>query len=298
LKVLITGAGGQLGAEITALLKNDGFDTVALKRSELDITDSKALSAAVREVVPKVIINSAAYTAVDKAENDRENAFRVNADGAANLAEVAKEVGALIIHISTDFVFDGKKRTPYTEDDETNPLGVYAESKLKGEEAIRAVTKDHIIVRSSWIYGARKEDRNFVKTILRLAGERKELKVVSDQVGSPTWTRDLAGAVIEFVKAREAGTLKLGTYHYANSGEANWYELAKASIEGAKEKGMELKCETVLPIPTSEYPTDAPRPAYSVLDTAKIKSELNITIPEWRESLNSMLEEFVGGADA
>lgn len=298
MKVLITGAGGQLGAELVRTLEGDRIDTLALKRMDLDITDRGKVLSVVRDVAPDVVINSAAYTAVDQAESDRESAFEVNARGAAFVAEAAKEAGALIIHISTDFVFDGNKSSPYTEEDETNPLGVYGKSKLKGEVEVRRLTEEHIIVRSSWIYGARREDRNFVKTILRLAGEREELRVVSDQVGSPTWTGDLAGAILGFVSARDAGGLKSGTYHYVNEGEASWYDLALASIEGARKFGMNLKCETIEPIATSEYPTDAPRPAYSVLDTAKIKQELNIIVPHWRSSLDVMLEQFVGGQDA
>ncbi|MEE9543562.1 MAG: dTDP-4-dehydrorhamnose reductase [Thermodesulfobacteriota bacterium] len=298
MKVLITGAGGQLGAELVRLLDGEDIDTLALKRSELDITDSEAVMSAIENAAPDVVINSAAYTAVDKAETDAERAFAVNAQGTANLAGAASKAGALIIHISTDFVFDGKKTTPYIETDETGPKGVYASSKLKGEDEVKRLTKDYIIVRSSWIYGAKPQDRNFVKTILRLAGEREELRIVSDQIGSPTWTRDLAQAVLAFVKAKEAGSIKSGIYHFANEGEASWFELASAAIEGARRLGMELKCEKVVPISTGEYPTAAPRPAYSVLDTAKIKREMNIEIPNWRSSLNSMLEEFVGGTDA
>lgn len=298
MKVLITGAGGQLGAELAKVLESEDMDILALKRTDLDITDEGKVLSVVKDAAPDVVINSAAYTAVDQAESDARRAFEVNARGAALVSEAATKAGALIIYISTDFVFDGKKSIPYTEEDETGPLGVYGKSKLKGEDEVRRLTEEHIIVRSSWLYGARAEDKNFVKTILRLASAREELRVVSDQIGSPTWTRDLAGAILGFVKEREAGGLKSGTYHYANEGEASWYDLALATIEGARSLGVKLKCATVEPIATSEYPTEAPRPAYSVLDTAKIKREMNIIVPHWRSSLNCMLEQFVGGTVA
>lgn len=298
MKVLITGAGGQLGAELIRVFENESIDTLAYKKSDLDITDMDAVMSALRRAAPDVVINSAAYTAVDCAESDAENTFKVNARGAAFVAQAATEAGALIIHISTDFVFDGKKGSPYLEDDETNPLGVYGKSKLRGEEEVKRLAEEHIIVRSSWLYGAYEEDRNFVKTILGLAREREELRVVSDQIGSPTWTRDLARAILGFVKARETGGHKSGTYHYVNEGEASWYEFACAIIKGARKFGMNLKCESVKPVATSEYPTEAPRPLYSVLDTAKIRQELNITVPHWRSSLDIMLEQFAGGHDA
>jgi len=238
-------------------------------------------------------VNCAAYTKVDLAEKEREEAFAINEGGARNLAMAGRAVGAVLVHISTDFVFDGIKTTPYREDDRTNPLGVYGKSKLAGEEAIREICQEYIIIRTSWLYGT--HGRNFVKTILRLAGEREVLSVVDDQMGSPTWTVDLARVITrmaESIKGALAPPL-FGLYHYSDEGVISWYDFATAILEEAHSLGIQLKCGSVEPIPTAAYPTPAARPAYSALDTAKIKKTLALEIPHWRISLRGMIKEFL-----
>lgn len=309
MKILITGATGQLGQDVAALFTAAGARPACLGRKDLDITDKEALFSVIRETAPEVIINTAAYTKVDLAEKESEKAFAVNCDGAANLAAASKQVGATLIHISTDFVFDGTQSSPYKESDKTNPLGLYGKSKLAGEEAIRECCGKHIIIRTSWLYGV--HGANFVKTILRLATEREVISVVCDQVGSPTWSKGLAEVIRQITprlttKDAQAPAIKttrpsdegagakktpFGVYHYSDEGVASWYDLALAVVEEARALGVELKCRTVLPIATSGYPTPAVRPAYSVLNKEKIKEEFSLTIPHWRDSLREMLAE-------
>jgi len=291
-KILITGAGGQLGMDVMAALRASGLSAIGYGREDLDITDKGAVLSAVKDAAPEVIINSAAYTKVDLAEKEVERAFAVNEKGARNVALASREAGAALIHISTDFVFDGLKTTAYKEDDRTDPLGVYGASKLAGEKAIQENCPEHIIIRTSWLYGV--GGSNFVKTILRLAGQREVLKVVSDQRGTPTHTVDLAGVILRFAK-RLGGSQPppFGLYHYSNEGETNWCGFARAIVEEAAVLGMELKCQRVEPIPTTEYPTPAARPAYSVLDKTKIKTTLCQEVPHWRASLRDMLMDLL-----
>lgn len=295
MKVLLTGCGGQLGREVARLLAPGNYDAECLGSAALDITDREKVLAAVARLSPGVIINCAAYTRVDDAEKERDRAFAVNRDGPANLAEAAFQEGARLVHISTDFVFDGEKTTPYEETDPTGPLGVYGASKLAGEEEIARRLKEHVIVRTSWLYG--EEGKNFVHTILNLAKEREELRVVNDQTGSPTWTRDLAGA-LQSILGRISGGADAdvwGIYNYADEGAVSWHGFASAIIEEASALGAPLKCRSVVGIPGSEYPTPARRPAFSVLDTGKIKRTFSISIPPWRASLKRMLSGMDGG---
>ncbi len=297
MKIIITGCGGQLGTDTLVALASCGHDLVSFTSARLDITDAGAVSSVFAAEAPDLIINCAAYTKVDLAETESEKAFAVNEGGVRNLALAAKEAGAAVLHISTDFVYDGSSPHPYTEEDATSPLGVYGISKLKGEEVLREVLPEHIIIRTSWLYGA--YGKNFIHTMLRLAAERESLSVVYDQVGSPTWTKDLAGAIvvitnrIEQEASPEGGSTIWGTYGYANHGVASWYDLAVAAIEEASEMkiGTNIICTSIEPIKTEEYPTPAARPAYSVLDTAKIKRVFGIKIPHWRESLKEMLKD-------
>lgn len=284
MKAFVTGAKGQLGSDLVPALIAAGLDVTGFG-SELDITDAKALGKAVNSEKPELIVNCAAYTKVDLAEKESGRAFAVNRDGAANVAKAAKETGAKLIHVSTDFVFDGKKTTPYAEDDETSPLGVYGMSKLEGERAVMEILPGSIIVRTSWLYG--KAGANFVKTIIRLAGERETLKIVFDQAGSPTWSKDLANTIAKMARHGNAS----GIFHYSNEGVASWYDFAVSIIEEAAKLNIGLKCREVEPILTCEYPTPAKRPAYSVLDKKKIKETFNIRIPHWRSSLHRMMAE-------
>jgi len=292
-KILITGARGQLGMDVAFALNAGGRKRVGYGREALDITDRESVYSVIEEESPGIIINCAAYTKVDLAEKDREKAFAINEGGARNLAMAGRAVGAVLIHISTDFVFDGGKAVPYKEDDKTNPIGVYGKSKLAGEEAVKEACPEHIIIRTSWLYGV--HGRNFVKTILRLAGEREVLSVVDDQMGSPTWTVDLARVITrmaESIKGALAPPL-FGLYHYSDEGVISWYDFATAILEEAHSLGIQLKCGSVEPIPTAAYPTPAARPAYSALDTAKIKKTLALEIPRWRISLRGMIKEFL-----
>ena len=295
LKVLLTGAGGQLGAD-TARAFSGEYALAAFDSRGLDITDREKVFDTVKAEAPGVIINCAAYTKVDKAEEEPERAFAVNRDGARNIAEAAASVNAVLLHISTDFVFDGIKPAPYVEVDPTNPLGVYGESKLRGEWEIIKSFQRHIIIRVSWLYGT--GGHNFVKTILKYAAERETLRVVYDQVGGPTWTADLAGALLRVVKAVEENRAPYGVYHYSNEGVASWYDFALSIVEEALVLGAPIKCSTVEPILTHEWPTPARRPPYSVLNKDKIKETFGLKVPHWRTSLKGMLKELYGGRDA
>ncbi len=296
MKILVTGAGGQLGADLAPMLKKAGHEVLAFGSRELDITDAASLKKAVEGHGPAVLVNCGAYTKVDLAEKERVKAYAVNRDGAANLAAAAALSGATLVHISTDFVFDGATPAPYSEDSPTNPLSVYGDSKLKGEEEIAKRLREHVIIRTSWLYGS--GGGNFVKTILRLAGEKETLRVIYDQTGTPTWTVDLAGAVVSVVDRIGSGAKDYGIYHYSNEGVASWYDFALSAVEEAGCLGAELKCSRIEPIRTAEYPTPAKRPAYSVLDKKKIKSVFALEVPHWRGSLKRMLKELYGGKDA
>ncbi len=295
-KVLVTGSKGQLGHDMTGMLKADGLDVKSYDLPELDITNSAKVAEVVSGYRPDIIINCAAYTQVDKAESDEKRAYAVNRDGAANLAGAAESINAILFHISTDFVFDGRKGSPYNETDEPNPLSVYGASKLAGEEAIRNRHDKHIIIRTSWLYSAR--GQNFVKTMLKLAFERDTLRVVYDQAGSPTWSADLAQAILKMIKGMMGVSSPYGTFHYANEGVASWYDFAVAIVEAARKNGVKLKCKNVEAILTEEYPLPAKRPSYSVLDKSKIKSDYGLVIPHWGLSLNIMLDEIFGGLRA
>lgn len=284
MNVLVTGSRGQLGSElqkIGELQHRDGW--LFMDLPELDITDASAVELVCRDRQIGVMVNCAAYTAVDKAESDVDAAFRVNRDGAAVLALVAKATGALLLHVSTDYVFDGSSNRPYCEDDPATPLGVYGQSKWEGEEAIRASGCSHIIVRTSWLYSA--YGQNFVKTMLRLGRERQSLGVVFDQAGTPTWAADLAAAIVSILDRRDPARCYGETYHYSNEGVCSWYDFAKAIMDAE-----ELSCK-VSPIESRDYPTPAKRPPYSVLNKRTIKNAWGLEIPHWHDSLLKMLRE-------
>ena len=302
MKVLVTGAGGMLGTDVVAALLERGHDAWGLLRRRkggklrtrggtkeggdmvgLEITDPLAIKSVFSRFSPEVVINCAAYTAVDKAEKEKDRAFRVNSVGAGNLARACRGAGARFFHISTDFVFDGESKTPYTEDDQAAPLGVYGASKLAGEEQVKNNCDDYVIVRTSWVFG--RGGGNFVKTILKKAAEVEVLRVVSDQVGSPTFTKDLAEAIVNLIGARAKGI-----FNFSNQGTTCWYEFALAIVEGARVRGAELKVRTVTPVKTSQFPTPAPRPAYSVLDTSKYVEVTGAAPPAWKDALGRFLD--------
>ncbi len=292
MKVIITGAKGQLGSDLVPLAESAGFEVLPFSSADLDITDKAAVISKVVETRPALIINCGAYTKVDLAEKEEAKAYAVNQDGAANLADAAASVKAALIHVSTDFVFDGSRPHPYTEQDATNPLGVYGASKLAGEAEIQKRLESHVIVRTSWLYGV--NGGNFVKTMLRLASEREGLRVVYDQAGSPTWSHDLASALVTIALDIKAGNKHWGLYHYSNEGVASWYDLAVAAIVEGRRLGLPIKCTHVEPILTAEYPTPAKRPPYSVFDKALIKKTFGIKIPDWRAALKEMMETHSG----
>lgn len=278
-KILVTGAHGQVGMELnflSSLLENHAF--VFVGHNDLDIADAGAVESFFAKNTYSAVINCAAYTAVDKAESEKELAFAINGEGAGVLAKACKKSGAKFIHFGTDFIFDGAHSVPYTEDENTNPLSVYGASKLAGEEQVLANNPDAIIIRTSWVYSS--FGNNFVKTILRLCKERESLNIIFDQVGTPTYARDLAAAVLHIIQQPE---WKAGIYNYSNEGVASWYDFAVAirDIAGLKTK--------ILPIETSQYPTPAVRPKYSVLNKKKIKETFGLQIPYWRESLANCL---------
>lgn len=296
-RILLTGTSGQLGQELYPLLSPLG-EVIGIDRGTLDFSDPEAVSDFVLDLKPDLIINSAAYTAVDKAETDRETAMTVNGITPGKLAQAVQWLGGTLIHVSTDYVFNGSQSHPYQESDLTNPLGMYGQSKLLGENAIRNVLQQHLIIRTAWVYGVGGTG-NFVKTMLRLGQEREELRVVTDQVGTPTWTYDLASAIVHLTQLQLTGTLNsehFGTYHYTNSGVASWYDFAIAIFEEAQQLGIPLKVQRVIPITTAEYPTPAQRPAYSVLNCAKISTLLGTHPPHWRQALRQMLPLWAEGA--
>jgi len=274
--ILVTGAKGMLGRELCAVLE-EKHNVTAADIDEFDITDLSATMAFMKRAKPKIVIHAAAMTQVDDCENQPDKAMDINAIGTGTVASCATERKAAMVYFSTDYVFDGTKTIPYTEDDQPNPLNVYGKSKLAGEQSVRTVCPRSWILRTAWLYG--ESGHNFVKTILRLAQERRELRVVNDQTGSPTWARDLAATVAAMV-----GEPKYGTYHVTNSGECSWYEFATEIVRVAG-----LDCE-VVPIPTSEYPLPAKRPAYSVLSSAAVESAYGIKMRHWRDALAAFME--------
>jgi dTDP-4-dehydrorhamnose reductase len=286
-RILITGINGQLGQELQQTLAE--YDVIGVGRETLDLTQPDKISQMMDEVRPELVINAAAYTAVDKAESEPEITKATNAIAPGILAKEAQKMGVPLIHISTDYVFDGSQSRPYLDTDTTNPLGVYGQSKLAGEQAIRENCNLHIILRTAWVYGVGGKG-NFVKTMLKLGAEREEIRVVADQVGSPTWTGDLASAIAQLLP--QLSPEIAGTYHYTNSGVASWYDFAVAIFEEAKQLGFPLKVQRIIPITTADYPTPARRPAYSVLYCGKIVAVLGTHPPHWRQALRQMLAEY------
>ncbi len=271
-RVLVTGARGMLGTDLCAVLKDAGHEVIPADIQEFDITDGPSTLTFAREHRPTVIINCAAYTAVDQAEAEREQAFRVNRDGTRNIAEAAADIGAPLLHISTDYVFDGAKPGPYVEDDPPNPASVYGASKLAGEEAVQETLAQHYIVRTAWLYGI--HGKSFPRTMLNLRLKSKPLRVVDDQFGCPTYTRHLSSILAKIIE-RPA----YGVYHAVNSGSCSWHELAAAVLRAA---GLSPDIE---PVPTSEFPRPAPRPANSIFDTTKLQQTFGLEPPPWQQGV-------------
>ncbi|MGA8035649.1 MAG: dTDP-4-dehydrorhamnose reductase [Candidatus Acidiferrales bacterium] len=308
LKILLTGKNGQVGYHLIEHLSSLG-QVVAVDREQLDLANAVAIREIVRTVRPDVIVNAAAYTAVDNAEKESAIARAVNADAPTLLAEELNKTRGLLIHYSTDYVFDGEKHTPYTENDPTNPLSAYGRTKLAGENGIRNSGVDHLILRTAWVYGAR--GKNFLLTILRMATQREELRIVNDQFGAPTSSEAIASITAEILRriigesnsapaTANCAPELLGTYHVTARGETTWFHFANAILNRAKDvqpgttwfeaatQGQPLKTRSVLPITTADYPTPARRPAYSVLSNSRLKQSLGIELPGWEAQLEEI----------
>ena len=286
--ILVTGCNGQLGNEIRRISANheNNFRFFFTDVAELDITDLKAVDSFIKENNIKYIINCAAYTAVDKAEDDVDLCYKINRDAVANLGLAATNNNAKVIHISTDYVYDGTANKPYVETDTVNPQSVYGKSKQEGEAELLKACADSIIIRTAWLYSI--FGSNFVKTMIKLGKDRETLNVVADQKGTPTNGTDLAKTIVKILDFSEANGFKPGIYHYSNEGATTWYDFTLAIH---KEAGINT-CK-VNPITTEQYPVKATRPKYSVLDKTKIKSTFNLTIPKWEESLNNCIKELL-----
>lgn len=287
MKILLFGRNGQLGASLAAALAPLGA-VQALGRSDVDLADPASIEQGIRDTSPDVIVNAAAYTAVDQAESDEATAMRVNGEAPAVMAQGARAHGALLVHYSTDYVFDGTAHAPYREDDTTAPLGVYGRSKLAGEEAVRRSGALHLVLRTAWLYA--NEGRNFLNTMLRMAGEGKPLRVVNDQRGSPTYAQSVAAATVEVLRIwRKSGAPRAslsGVYHMTCGGEATWFEFARRIFELAGPAPVALS-----PIATRDYPTPARRPSYSVLSNEKLARVFGVRLPHWEEALRQALAQ-------
>ncbi|RME60788.1 dTDP-4-dehydrorhamnose reductase [Candidatus Parcubacteria bacterium] len=288
MRLLITGSSGQLGTELAR--QAGGHEVLAADYQQLDITDAGAVNRWVDEYRPDAVINAAAYTAVDRAEEDYEAAFAVNRDGAAHLARACARLGIPLVHVSTDYMFDGSKAGAYVEDDLPNPLGVYGASKLAGEEAVREACPQYLILRTSWVFSA--HGHNFVKTMLRLGTEREELGVVTDQLGKPTAAAELARLILTVLPEAEG---KWGTYHLAQPEATSWHGFAEAIFAEARKQGMDLRVQHVRPITTEEYPTPAERPKNSVLDCTKFETTFGRRIRPWKESMVEVIGKLKDG---
>ena len=294
MKILVTGKNGQVGHELMRSLAPLG-QVVGVDVKECDLAQSAAIDALLERVKPDIIINPAAYTEVDKAESEPTISHAVNAQAPKLLARYAARHNIPIIHFSTDYVFDGKKESAYSEEDEPNPKSVYGKTKWLGEEAVRKMAAKHIIIRTSWVFGS--HGVNFLKTMLKLAGERDKLSVVSDQYGAPTSAKMLANAVAQIVKELgEPGSYrKYGTYHIAARGETTWHGYAQLILEKAIELGVDIKLspKEIKPILSKEYPMPAQRPANSRLDTTKVSTVFSVSLPKWQDEVESVIKELV-----
>ncbi|MDQ7000723.1 MAG: dTDP-4-dehydrorhamnose reductase [Mariprofundus sp.] len=291
MRLLITGCDGQVGTELTRQSRALGWTVKAVDRDGLDIVDPDAVNKAVRALMPDVVINAAAYTAVDKAEHARVTAFAVNRDGPMNLAAACADLDIPLIHYSTDYVFDGSKSDAYVESDPVAPLGVYGESKLAGEQAVGEFCSKHLILRTSWVFSS--HGNNFVKTMLRLAAEREELGVVADQLGKPSSAAEIARLTLQILPGVEKYS---GIYHLAQPDVTSWFCFAEAIFEEARRHTMVLKLEDLNAIATSDYPTPARRPANSELSCDKLESTFSVRIRPWRESLSEVIGKMKDGS--
>ena len=297
MRLLVTGANGQVGWELRRSLAPLG-EMTALDRNQCDLSRPERLPDVVRDARPDVIVNAAAYTAVDKAEQEEQLATAINGTAVGVLAEEARKAGSLLVHYSTDYVFDGEKPSPYTEDDAPHPINAYGRSKLAGETALRQAGGAYVILRTSWVYAAR--GRNFVHTILRLAKERADLRIVDDQIGAPTWARDIAEATARIVRAARGeqarGTFAPGIFNLSAAGATSWYGFAGAILDEAMRSGLLTRAPRLTPIASKDYPTPAARPKNSQLSGERLEARFGIALPDWRASLARCIAEMKAGA--
>ena len=289
-KILISGAKGQVGTELVLEATKRGYDVTGYGSADLDIADAKQVQQALKTIRPQVVINAAAYTAVDNAENETEKAFSVNALGVSNLADACKKLDVPLLHISTDYVFDGKKTSPYLENDKPNPIGVYGASKLAGEQALQNTWQKHIILRVSWVFGA--SGHNFVKTMLRLGESRDELGVVNDQYGAPTSAKSIASCLLNIIEKNQFGAQSFpwGLYHYQSEPGVTWYDFASEIFAQAKAQGTLRKKVKVNPILSEQFPTPVKRPENSKLDGKKVLRVFGLPAGDWKSQLSDMLK--------
>ncbi len=285
MKVLVTGCYGQVGTELMALAKAYGHETIGFDYDTLDITDQQAVQACVQKEQPDVLINAAAYTAVDKAEDDKDAAKAVNATAVGYLAQACKVLDIPLIHISTDYVFDGSKEGAYIESETVAPLGVYGETKLEGEVLVRSLCEKYYIFRTSWVFSA--HGNNFVKTMLRLGAEREELGIVADQRGKPTSAREIARVIYEVLASHKNAW---GIYHLAQANAVTWFDFAQSIFDEAKQQGLPLRVKQVNAITTADFPTPAKRPQNSELDCSKLETTFNIELQPWNVSLAEVIK--------
>jgi dTDP-4-dehydrorhamnose reductase len=287
MKILISGQHGQVSRELQRRLGAVG-ELIVLGRDQMDLAHPDQIRQQVQRARPDLVINAAAYTAVDQAESDQQSAFAINAEAPGILAEEALALGVPLIHYSTDYVFDGSKATPYVEDDAPNPLGVYGHSKLMGERAISEVQGQHLILRTSWVYST--HGRNFLLTMQRLLQEKPELRIVADQIGAPTWAGAIADSTLALIERWQTGNAGAwGTYHLTAEGETSWFGFAQAIGDALREQGA--RCANLLPIPSSDYPTPAARPINSRLDCTRLQREWGVSQPDWLSALHDCLAE-------
>ncbi|UWF47671.1 dTDP-4-dehydrorhamnose reductase [Pseudomonas sp. N3-W] len=287
MKILISGQHGQVSRELQRRLGAVG-ELIVLGRDQMDLAHPDQIRQQVQRARPDLVINAAAYTAVDQAESDQQSAFAINAEAPGILAEEALALGVPLIHYSTDYVFDGSKATPYVEDDAPNPLGVYGHSKLMGERAISEVQGQHLILRTSWVYST--HGRNFLLTMQRLLQEKPELRIVADQIGAPTWAGAIADSTLALIERWQTGNAGAwGTYHLTAEGETSWFGFAQAIGDALREQGV--RCANLLPIPSSDYPTPAARPLNSRLDCTRLQREWGVSQPDWLSALHDCLAE-------
>ena len=291
MKILVIGSKGQLGCCLADQLSDTGYEVIYTSRSEIDISDLVETKVKITDLCPTIVINASAYTAVDKAEDDQSETEKINHIAVANIASTCSDIDCWLIHISTDYVFDGVSNHPYGEDAETNPQGVYGDSKLKGEAAIEASGCKYLIIRTAWVYS--EYGNNFLKTMLRLGAERDELSIVGDQIGCPTYAQDIAKTIVSILSCLDLNRSSLGIYHYCGDEPCSWYDFALAIFLEAEVQGLKTP-SYVKSITTADYPTPAIRPAYSVLDCTKIESDFDVTRSNWRDGIKIVIDRLQG----